>query len=492
MKFASRALGRSRFPWAALWLTLGAAWVGAAQTVAPLQPAPQLEDRPAIQLLRFDEDWSQLKNPALRKDTLDRLKYIPLSKKSEAYLTLGGEFRGAYEDVLNDNWSAKPYPVNSFGLERYQLFADTHFNPNVRLFLQLESGLEQGRPGGSRPIDKKNLDFLNAFLDLSRGRATRQTRLRLGRQELQFGSGRLVAVREGPNVRQGFYGARFTKGLGSWSLDAFAARPAKDNPGFFDNVPQQTASFWGVFAERTIGSKPTHAFDVYYYGLDRKTATFDSGAAREQRQTVGARVATGPPNPQDRRLVIPHYDLEAVYQFGSFGTGSIRAWTIATESGVTFGRLPARPRVGLRADAASGSDARKSPNLQTFNPLFPIGNYFGILSDTGPGPLNVYDVHPDIRAFLPHNVSLDADWVVWWRQSLHDGVYGVPGNLLVASGQSQARFVGHRPGVELRWQRNEHFYVQADYGIFYAGKFLRDSDHRHNLNYASVWTGFKF
>ncbi len=473
-------------------LSKGAAW---AQTQAPLLPvsSSSIPPRPAIQLLRFDENWSALCNPRERTEFLDPLKCIPLRHPvNGSYLSIGGEFRGVYEDVLNDNWSNKPYPVNSFWLERFQLFADTHFNPHVRLFLQLESGLEQGRPGGPRPIDKKDLDFLNAFVDFSGGSPSQQTRLRLGRQELQFGSGRLVAVREGPNVRQGFYAARVTQQLNSWTLDAFAARPAVDNPGFFDNVPLQTTSFWGIFAEKNRGGEPDRVFDGYYFGIDRKDATFNQGTAREQRQTIGARIAAGAPSASDRRTVIPHYDIEAVYQFGSFGSGSINAWTIATETGVTLGRVPTRPRIGLRADVASGDRNKNSSNLETFNPLFPIGNYFGVLSDTGPGPVNFYDLHPDVHAYLRHGVSLAADWLIYWRQSLADGVYNVPGNILVAAGQSQARLVGNRPGIEVRWQRDSHFYLQADYGIFYAGPFLRESGHPQNLNYGSFWTGFKF
>jgi hypothetical protein len=83
-------------------------------------------------------------NPKARSDLLDPLKCIPLPALGKSsYLSLGGEFRGVYEDVLDDNWSNTPYPTNSFWLERFQLHADVHFNPHVRLFLQLESGQEQ-------------------------------------------------------------------------------------------------------------------------------------------------------------------------------------------------------------------------------------------------------------------------------------------------------------------------------------------------------------
>ena len=52
--------------------------------------------RPAYQLLRYDEDWSALSNAAQRSDWLDSLKYISLGHPGW-YLTLGGELREKFE-----------------------------------------------------------------------------------------------------------------------------------------------------------------------------------------------------------------------------------------------------------------------------------------------------------------------------------------------------------------------------------------------------------
>jgi hypothetical protein len=52
-------------------------------------------------------------------------------------------------------------------------------------------------------------------------------------------------------------------------------------------------------------------------------------------------------------------------------------------------------------------------------------------------------------------------------------VYSVHGSLIIAAGKSNARFVGNRPGTEVRWQVNRHLWFQADYGIFYAGKLSK-------------------
>jgi hypothetical protein len=119
------------------------------------------------------------------------------------------------------------------------------------------------------------------------------------------------------------------------------------------------------------------------------------------------------------------FDDEALWQFGTFGSGNIRAWTVATETGYRFPNMPLKPRFSVKADISSG-DHPASNTLGTFNPLFPKGDYFGVLATTGPGPINFIDVHPHVEIALPHNVAASFDWIVQWRESLDDGVYNVP------------------------------------------------------------------
>src|SRR5258708_18666082 len=100
--------------------------------------------------------------------------------------------------------------------------------------------------------------------------------------------------------------------------------------------------------------------------------------------------------------------------------------------------------------------------------------------------------HPHVETVLPHSVTASFDWIVHWRESLRDGVYSVPGFLIIPAEKSSARFVGHRPGAGVRWQANRHLWLQADYGMFYAGKFVKESQSRRNLNYWALWAGYKF
>jgi hypothetical protein len=457
---------------------------GHAQTQSESPASAVAPDR-SYKLLREDENWSFLANPALRQDFWDPVKFIPLRRGSETwYLTISGEVREVWEQTGNNYWGQQPY-WNSFFLQRYMLGFDAHFGQHFRTFVEFKSGLESFRIGGPRPIDEKRLDFQNAFVDLTTTRKLNRFTLRVGIQEMEYGSGRLIDVREGPNVRLSFIGFRLLSKLGSWRVDTFAVRPRLDNFGFFDDAPNHQVGFWGVYGWRPLSRGVT--VDAYYLGLSRTQATYQRGTAPEQRESLGTRVS----HPIAVKKPGWDFDDEAVWQFGSFGSANIRAWTLATDTGYTIPTWRLKPRFSLKADISSG-DNPKTNTLGTFYPLFPIGNYFGVLADTGPGPLNFRDIHPGVLTDWGHGVTLSTDCIFYWRQSLFDGVYNVPGMLIRPSGNSLARYVGTRPGIETRWQATRHTWFQADYGIFFAGPFLRQTQPGRNLNYWALWAGYKF
>jgi hypothetical protein len=458
--------------------------------VLPVYAQPCWTDGPVApdrtyKLLPSDEDWSFLRDPALRQDFWDPIKYVRLRDgRDDWYLSVGGQVREDLERIGNDYWGHPPIQ-NAFFDQRYMAHVDVHYGRHFRSFVQLKSGIETFRYGGPRPIDEKRLDFEAGFLDVCAGGERDWIALRVGRQELNYGSGRLVSVREGPNVRQSFDGFKIMSKIGAWHVDGFAVRPDFDNFGFFDNNPNNQIAFWGIYSTRPI--RRDISLDLYYLGIARKEATYNRGTANELRHSFGARLW----RPTAEKEPGWDFDYEGVWQFGSFGSANIRAWTFASETGYSLPIARLKPRFSVKADVSSG-DNPGTNTLGTFFPLFPIGNYFGVIADTGPGPMNFIDVHPRIQTVFPHNVSVMTDLVLYWRESLLDGVYNVPGSLVRPTDDSRARFVGYRPGVEVRWQINPHAYIQGDYGIFYAGRFIRETMPGLNLNYIACWVGYKF
>jgi Alginate export len=203
-----------------------------------------------------------------------------------------------------------------------------------------------------RDRSTKKLDFQVAFLEVGTGDERNWIKFRAGRHELEYGSGRLIDVREGPNVRLSFDGFKVKAGVGSWQIDGFAVRPDLDKPGFFNNAPNHAVGFWGVYGVRPLTK--TITLDTYYLGLDRKTATFNRGAGHEVRHSIGARLS----RPIAEKNPGWDFDYEALWQFGTFGSANIRAWTIASETGYRITTAPLKPRFSAKADISSGDDPR--------------------------------------------------------------------------------------------------------------------------------------
>jgi hypothetical protein len=455
-----------------------------------LQAQATCPNPPEYQLLRQDEDYSYLRDPACRQDRWDYLKYLRLGSSGDSFLTIGGESREWYEGFRNALWGVGPQDGNGYLLQRLSAYGDFHVSPRVRFFAQLTSDIEAGRHGGPRPvIDETKLWFEQAFADitLAKGADGKENSMvmRLGRQEFHFGSGRLVDIREGPNVHQAFDGIALILKKASWDVRAFATKPLLNGTGFFDAPPEPGATFWGVYAVRPLPRIKGANIDLFYLGLDRKQSVFDKGVGRELRHTVGTRFwgARG----------LWDYNTEASVQLGAFGDGSIRAWGIVHDTGYTFRSARFQPRVGVTAAATSGDNGNPRGPLGTFNPLFPTGFYFGQGVINLNGPSNLIQVDPQIGLQLTKSVRVVADNNIFWRTSLRDGVYDLSTNLLVSGIGNFKRYVGSQPSAGVYWQINRHLLLSAAYNHFFTGPFLANaSPRRRSVDYAAAWVTYKF
>ena len=93
---------------------------------------------------------------------------------------------------------------------------------------------------------------------------------------------------------------------------------------------------------------------------------------------------------------------------------------------------------------------------------------------------------------LTNRLHWFVDWMFMWRENIHDGVYAIPGFLIQGANGSQARYVGDRPGTELRWEATQHLWYAADFGIFRAGRFLKEAGPGKDLDYSALYVGYKF
>jgi hypothetical protein len=442
---------------------------------------------PAYKLLRYEEDYSYLKDPSLRTDWWDPIKYIPLSSCDDSYLSVGGEVRERYEFIHNPNAGsgvANASGNNQDFLERYLLHADLHLGPNFRFFGQFVTGLEDGRIGGPRPdIDENIFDLHQGFADFIMPLANDKDTLtaRIGRQEFEYGSGRLIDVRDGVNLRLSFDAARLLLHAGDWEVDAWWSKPVLNRPDVFDDESNPVRSFWGLYSVHPLPLLPQGNIDLYYLGFQNEDAVYVQGTGLELRNTLGARI-WGRPLPWE-------YNLEYDWQFGTFGSGNIEAWSAALAIRYNFSDLPLKPRAGLRFDVTSGDNNPASPNLQTFNPLFPSGMYFNLLNPVG--PLNMIDLHPTVDLYPGEKLTISFDWDFFWRESRGDGVYQISG-MPLRTGIGGSRSVGNSPAVTAVWNPTRHLSVLTSYVHFSPGPYFAANPPDKETDYVTVWLDYKF
>jgi len=206
-----------------------------------------------FKLLRDQENWAWLRRDHLTSDLWDGLKYLEISHEEAIFVSIGGETRQWVESYRNELWGKSPSASNTYWLQRYMLHADAHLTPYARIFVQAKSGLEFGRVGGPRPVDKDVFDLNQAFSDavvLPGASLDTDPRavIRIGRQEMSYGSGRFIDVREGPNVRFGYDGARLLTRFDPIRFDAFLVRPSLTKPGALDDAADVHQVFGGIWA----------------------------------------------------------------------------------------------------------------------------------------------------------------------------------------------------------------------------------------------------
>lgn len=458
---------------------------------APVQTAPKPPASPAAlsspyKLLRYDEDWRPRRdsNGVGVQDSWSRAKYIPFGGRNDWYLSVGGEARLRYERTENPLWGELPTDRNGYVLQRYLFHTDLHLGPHLRVFSQLTSGLEHGGVGESPPTNVNRLDLSQCFLDLTlTGHENRSLTLRVGRQEMTYGSARLIGSREPLNVRRGFDGLRLIARQSDWRVDGFLAKPVLTKVGLFDDRADPAQTIWGIYAVRPMSFLPGSNLDLYYLGLDRQNARFDQGTGHERRESVGTRL-WGNQGAWD-------YNAEGLVQWGQFGEEAIRAWGAFAEIGYSLTHAPNfRPRFGLRVERLTGDQDRRVQTLQTFDASYPKGANF--LELVLIGPYNYTLLNPILEVKLVGKLRLVADGACYWRTSLNDGIYGVAGNLERSGQASQGRFIGLQTNVTAQWLLTRHITWVGMLSHFSTGPFLRDTGPAQPVSYLTTWISFTF
>ncbi|HCD6632158.1 alginate export family protein [Pseudomonas aeruginosa] len=410
---------------------------------------------------RWLENYRFLDDPVKRTDPFDSLRFQRLTESS--WLQLGGEVRYRVDSIDKPVFGLRGVNDDSAWMQRLQAHADLHlFDDAVRAFVQVENSRAWGKDLLT-PNDESKSDVHQAFLDFNRDVDSARFTARIGRQEMGYGALAFVTYRDTPNIRLAFDGARLTYAGGNgYRVDAFAVRPVSPSRDSFDDGSNNNVKFYGLYATVPLGN--LGSADLYGFGLEIKERALAGVNGAEKRYTAGTRLF-GKNGRYD-------WSWDLAGQFGHLAGAQIRAWAFVTDTGYSFDGSW-RPRVGFRADGASGDRRRGDARIGTFDPLFPRNGVYG---EAGLVTLSNALIAGPTVAFWPFSrVRLEPGVFQIWRQTTDDVVY-LPGLKSVpGTASSSGRHVGTVYRANARWLANSNLTVDVDYSYYDVGRAISEA-----------------
>ncbi len=410
----------------------------------------------------FDTDWRYVDQPGATPDLFEKLHRVHLG--DDWMFGTGGQAWWRHMREVNSRLSGNN---NTYDLFRARAYGDLWYRDMFRVYAEFITAHNIGPDLPPLRIDENRADLLNLFVDVKLGELNcKPVYARIGRQELNLGSTRLLSTLDWANTRRTFEGARLTYTSEKLDADAFFVRPVLVDSTKFDKADnnQNFAGAWMTY--RPVKGQ---SIDAYYLYLDNHNNVTTGGIAQAPTvtNTFGARYV----GDKDGFL----WDIEGGFQFGTRGAANLAAGFATAGVGYNFAKAPMNPTVWAYYDWASGDSSRNAGNFNTFNQQQPFGHYYmGFLDVVG--RQNIRDISGHLYLHPAKWITFNAQYHFFSLDKGTDALYGPAGNVLRSSANASA---GGIVGQEIDLLVNFHLTKSSDFILGYsrmqAGEFLRNT-----------------
>ena len=434
-------------------------------------------------LMNYENDFRYLDTQTDAEIGLcDSLKRIHFG--DDWLLSIGGDERARYMDEHNGYLKVTGQD-NDYALFRSRVYADLWYQDRFRFFAQFYDGEVTGEDLPPNKTDVNKSDFLDLFADVALLDVdSTPVYLRVGRQEMLYGSQRLTSNLDWANTERTFQGVKAFWHSKNWDLDAFWTQPVLVDPTHFD-APDDKANFAGVWS--TYKPRKGVTWDTYYLYLDnaRSIATGVGGTVGGNVvQTIGSRYAGDCSNCL--------WDFEGMYQFGDNANQNISAGAFTAGVGYRFADWCADPQVWMYYDFASGNQHPGSGDYGTFNQLFPFGHYYlGYLDLVG--RQNIGDLNWQFVCFPTPWLTAGIQYHMFDLVSSRDALYNAAGTPIAVDPTGQS---GHDVGNEVdlfeKFQIDVHQDVLIGYSQLTCGGFLKATKHLDEIDFGYAQYCFRW
>ncbi len=407
-------------------------------------------------------DFSYLKNPNYKGYNYgEKLKGMKIG--DEGKLDLGGQYRMRYHGENNMRGLGLTGRDDNFLLERTRLYADYRITKRARVYAEILDANSSYENFAFRQIEENRWDMNNLFGDavLVDGDAGKLT-ARLGRQEILFGSQRLLSPLDWANTRRRFDGGRLTWANDDQSTDFLLLRPENFNRVKFDS-PNQNQVLYGIYHTAKQFKNP-----VDFYWL-----AFEDDLTTERIHTFG----TAQKGDVDGFL----WDNEFGYQLGRSANGSDVSATALT--GGIGRRLSEtmKPTIMFYYDYASGGTATDSG----WNQLFPLGHkYLGFMDFFA--RRNIHDVNATFSLNPTEKFTMFAWYHYFTLANSDQGPYNITGTSFNPGGTVGSRDLGQELDLLGTYKVNARSDLVLGYSRFFTGDYYDTST---RANGAALFNG---
>lgn len=411
----------------------------------------------------------------------------------------GGEFRYRMMDEANRLRPVPPGVQNLavYNLWRYRQYVDLKVGDTSRVYFELLDASMFDNPLSPTGIDINRWEIQNLFVDVKFAeRDDQPVYLRVGRQELLYGSQRLLSPLDWANIRRNFQGIKvFSKGA-DWDFDFWATYPVNvatfgngqvlEHDGSLDN-PNVHHTFSGAWW--TYKGVKDQTWDVYWF-WDWNKQVVEPHFAGGNRHTFATRwlrsFSVTDFGDVDRTWLA---EVEGGYQVGNDFGRVVNAGFCTAGLGHQWTGLRWQPTLWGYVDWASGSRSYNGSTTQTFSQQYGLTHAFlGQLDNIA--RQNIRDINGKFSITPIPQLVVETQFHWFDLQNPNDVLYTVTG---APFGKPDSdRHVGQEVDLVATYTYSPNFSIQLGYFYFWYGEFVQSNSPRGNAYQFYVMPTLRF
>jgi hypothetical protein len=404
--------------------------------------------------------------------------------------------------VTIGNWGIKAGFDERF---RYEYKHDFDFNKSVkdngsllfnRIMINIKANLKDSwgqnmldlfvegldaRAGAYRikPVksQRDGLDLHQAYINLY-NIAGSDFNFKIGRQEIKYGAGRLIASPSWSNRIRSYDAAILHYHPSDLYLDLlFGADVKYDDDNF--NYIQYKEKIMGLYGGYKINKELSK---IEFYFLPQ---TIRNNTTKSTRYTAGIRFQGSIPG----EIL---YDIELPYQFGNLNNKKIKAYAFHADLSRAFQAVLWEPKLVFEYNHASGDKNSNDSTNNTFIPLYQSTHEPYGLMDFFRWE-NMREIALSVNLSVTNKLKLIPQVNFFWLMSTNDSWYSSTGAVLrTASSGLRSHYVGQEASLRASYEVSKNIKLESGYAHFFSGGYVKDSGANNDADWVYTQIAFKY